>query len=160
MPHSSPILERIRALLRAEGVVIREVHHAPTRTSEESAAARGEPLAIGGKAIVMKVDERFGLFVFSAARRLDSNAVRRHLRASNSRFASPEELLALTGLVPGSVPPFGEPILPLPLYADTSVIGNERIAFNAGSLTDSIVMSVPDWRRLARPTMFAFTRDA
>lgn len=152
------MLERIRALLRADSVAVREVHHAPTRTSEESAAARGEPLAIGGKAIVMKVDERFGLFVFSAVRRLDSNAVRRHLGASNSRFATPEELLGLTGLVPGSVPPFGEPILPLPLYADPSLLANDRIAFNAGSLTDSMVIPIADWRRLASPSVFAFTR--
>jgi len=50
------------------------------------------------------------------------------------RFASREELLELTGLVPGSVPPFGRPILPFPLYVDTGIAANDRIAFNAGSL--------------------------
>ena len=55
----------------------------------------------------------------------------------------------LTGLVPGAVPPFGEPILSLPLYVDASVLANERIAFNAGSLTDSIIMPIHDYRRIA-----------
>ena len=30
--------------------MFREVHHEPTRTSEESARARGEELRVGGKA--------------------------------------------------------------------------------------------------------------
>jgi hypothetical protein len=34
---------------------------------------------------------------------------------------------------------------------------NERIAFNAGSLTDSIVMSVSDYAKLAHPEVFAFS---
>jgi prolyl-tRNA editing enzyme YbaK/EbsC (Cys-tRNA(Pro) deacylase) len=59
--------------------------------------------------------------------------------------------------VPGSVPPFGEPILPFPLYADTSIASNEKIAFNAGSLTDSVIMQVSDYLRLAKPTQFSFT---
>jgi Ala-tRNA(Pro) deacylase len=55
------------------------------------------------------------------------------------------------------VPPFGPPILPLPLYVDEGIQANERIAFNAGSLTDSIVMAVPDYLRLAQPErIFAF----
>src|ERR1019366_10692206 len=110
------LLDRIREWLTAEGVVFREVHHAPTRTSEESALARGEELRIGGKALLIKVDADFRLFVLSADRKLDSAAIRTHFQAKKTRFASPEELLRLTGLVPGSVPPFGAPILPFPLY--------------------------------------------
>ena len=58
-----------------------------------------------------------------------------------SRFLRPEELLARTGLVPGSVPPFGPPILPFELFIDASILAQPRIAFNAGSLRDSIIMS-------------------
>ena len=63
------------------------------------------------------------------------------------------------GLVPGSVPPFGQPILPFPLYVDEAIEQNERIAFNAGSMTDSIILGVPDYLRLASPTqIFEFAR--
>ena len=89
-------------------------------------------------------------------RKLDSAAVKRQFSARKTRFATPEELANLTGLVPGSVPPFGQPVLPFPLYVDPSVFANERIAFNAGSLTDSIVMQVSDYRRLAGPEVFVF----
>jgi prolyl-tRNA editing enzyme YbaK/EbsC (Cys-tRNA(Pro) deacylase) len=151
------LLDRIRDWLTAEGVVFREVHHAPTRTSEESAAARGEPLRVGGKALLVKVDDTFRLFVLSADRKLDSGAIREHFSARKTRFATSEELMALTGLVPGSVPPFGAPILPFPLYVDPSVFENDRVAFNAGSLTDSVVMPIEDYRRLAAPEVFRFS---
>ncbi len=152
----SAVLENIRAWLRAEAVAFREVHHEPTRTSEESARARGEELRVGGKALLIRVDDDFRIFVQSAEKKLDSGAVRRHFDAKKTRFATPEELAERTGLVPGSVPPFGPPILPFPLYVDPSVLANERIAFNAGSLCDSIILSVPDYVRLAKPEVFAF----
>lgn len=150
------LLDKIRALLSAESVSFREVHHEPTRTSEDSARARGEELRVGGKALLLKVDDVYRLFVLSADRKLDSAAIKRRFGARKMRFATPEELAELTGLLPGSVPPFGEPLLPFPLYADPSVFENERIAFNAGSLTDSLVMSTGDYRRLAAPVVFAF----
>ena len=151
------VLQQIRDWLTQEGVPFREVHHQPTRTSEESALARGEQLRVGGKALLLKVDGTFRLFILSADRKLDSAAIKQHFDAKKTRFASPEELMEATGLVPGSVPPFGAPILPFPLYCDPSVFENERIAFNAGSLTDSVIMPIADYARLARPEIFRFS---
>jgi len=153
------ILETIRALLNEAGAVYREVHHPPTLTSEDSARERGEDLRIGGKALLLKVNDTFRLFVLSAAKQLDSGAIKTRFCAKKTRFATPEELRELTGLVPGSVPPFGQPVLPFELYVDESVIENEKIAFNAGSLTDSIIMLVRDYREIARPDVFKFSKD-
>ena len=147
---------RIVALLEEHDVPFGHVRHAPVRTSEQAAAARGEPLEIGGKALVIKVDGDFALFVLSAAARLDNRAFKRYFGAKDVRFASPDELMSLTGLVPGSVPPFGRPVLPLPLYADPSVFDNRRIAFNAGSLKDSLVIATSEYRRVAKPEVFRF----
>jgi Ala-tRNA(Pro) deacylase len=150
------VLERIRLFLNEQSVPFRELHHEPTRTSEDSARVRGESIEIGGKALLLKVDDDFRLFVLSAALRVDSQAIRERLGARRSRFATPEELLEMTGLVPGSVPPFGRPILPFDLYVDESITRNERIAFNAGSLTDSIFLSTADYLRFAKPEVFRF----
>ena len=154
------LLTAIRRLLQQHDKPFRELHHAPTKTSEDSARVRGEPLAIGGKALAMKVDGEFALFVISAARRLDSAALRKALDTRRLRFATTEELRTRTGLVSGDVPPFGPPILPFPLHADESIFENERIAFNAGSLTDSIIMTVADWADVAQPRRLRFSTPA
>lgn len=147
------VFTRICRFLDEQGAPYRTVHHAPTSTSEESAAARGEDLRIGGKALLVKVGDAFKLFVLSAALKLDSDAVRELCHVKKTRFASKDELLELTGLVPGSVPPFGRPILPFDLFVDESIAANERIAFNAGSLSDSIIMATSDYLRIAKPTI-------
>ena len=157
---SEQVLQSIRKMLDERGAKYREVHHEQTFTSEQSAAARGESIRIGGKALLLKVGDAFHLFVLSAALKLDSKAIRKHLGVRTSRFANKEELAELTGLVPGSVPPFGEPILPFKLYIDESITRNERIAFNAGSLTDSIIMSTEDYVALAQPEIFRFASPA
>jgi Ala-tRNA(Pro) deacylase len=186
--------DRIVALLADRGVPFRETHHAPVRTSEEAAAARGEPMAIGGKSLVLRVSDkiprsgdggprrtvqagkerasrdgprlrdelrtrpaaepRFVLFVLPAAMRLPSAEARRATGARRSRFATERELRALTHCVPGCVPPFGEPILPLPLYAHRALLRNDRIAFTPGVRDASILMATADWARLARPRWF------
>ena len=151
---SQPALEQIRELLRRKGAEFREVHHAPTYTSEDSAKARGEDLRIGGKALLIKTGDVFRLFVLSASLKADSAAIREKFGVKKIRFATAEELKELTGLVPGSVPPFGQPILPFELYADESILANEKIAFNAGSLEDSIILRVEDWLAAARPEVF------
>ncbi len=68
--------------------------------------------------------------------------------------------MALTGLAPGCVPPFGRPVFDLPLFADSGVLARPRIAFSAASPTRSIVTATESWRALAEPDdVFAFTRD-
>ena len=151
------VYRRIQAYLQESGVHFRELHHEPTRTSEESARVRGEELRNGGKAILLKVDGVFRLFVLSAARRLDSSKVKQHFGVKRLRFATRAELLELTGLEPGSIPPFGSPIFDMELFVDSSITENERIAFNAGSLTDSIIMNVKDYLRLSEPVIFDFS---
>ena len=154
------LLIKIRTYLTEAGVQFRETEHEPTRTSEESAAARGEDMKVGAKALLLKTDNVFRLFVLPADRKLKSSAVRHHLGVKKTRFARLEELKTMTGVVPGCVPPFGEPILPFELYADDAVgVVSDKVAFNAGSLRHSIIMAASDWERLANPIRFSFSKE-
>ena len=158
---STSILESIRELLSRNEVDFREVEHEPTFTSEESAKARGESIRIGGKAILLKVQKEFILFVLPANRKVDSAAVRSYFSIRKLRFATKEELYEQTKLVPGSVPPFGDPIFNLKLYVDEEICQNEMIAFNAGSLTHSIILKVCDYLKCAEPTdLFSFSKPS
>jgi len=158
--HMSEVLVMIRELLSQHRVAYKEINHEPTHTSAESARVRGESLSIGAKALLLKTDDTFRLFVLPADMQLDAKKVKQELKTRSIRFATPEELFDLTGLVPGSLPPFGNPVLPFELYGDTAIGALEdKVAFNAGSLTSSIVMKASDWKSVARPAEFSFAKQ-
>ena len=153
--------EKIKVLLNGNNVIYQHKKHAPTLTSEEAARVRGDALSSGAKAIVYKIEKQFYLFVFAADRKMNPKKIKTYfkekgMKAKKSRFASSEELFDMTGLVPGSVPPFGQPILNFDLFVDPSLKENERISFNAGSLTNSISMNLEDYINVAKPEVFEF----
>ncbi len=154
-----PVLRRIVSLLDEDGCPYEIIEHDVVSTAQEAAAARATPLGEGAKSILLKYDSDFGIFVLSAARQVRSALVRRGLKVRRTRFAYPEELRLMTGLLPGSVPPFGEPVLPFPLFADPSIEGHQTMVFTAGSRTASIRMATSDYRRVAEPRVFAFARE-
>jgi len=156
---SNPVFESIVRMLDEHGIRYEVKHHAPTLTSEDSARERGTPLEWGGKSILFKVGQSFKIFVFSAARALDSLAIKKYFHEKDRRFATRDELKGFTGLESGSVPPFGHPILLFDLFVDTSITKNDKIAFNAGSLTDSVIMDTKDYLEIAKPTVFDFTEE-
>jgi Ala-tRNA(Pro) deacylase len=155
---SREIHAAIRQLLETNGVAFEEARHVPVYTVEDAASARGCPIEIGAKSIVLKTDSVFRLFVMSGATPMRSRLIRKRLGVRRTRFASANELLELTGIEPGAVPPFGEPILPLELFVDPALLEHGRIAFTPGVHTASILMSADDYVRLARPEIFRFTR--
>ena len=136
------------------------IDHGPARTATEAAAARGTPLQIGGKSIVMKLGQTFAMLVVGSDRQVDNRLLRRHLGVRRYRFATVEELARLTGLSPGAVPPFGRPVFDLPLYVDADRARLDRIAFSLASHRRSVCMATSDWLAVAKPDdIFAFTRS-
>lgn len=126
--------------------------HPAAFSAEEAAAARGTPLEIGGKSLVLKIGKSgFAMFVVSGARRTSNKHIRHGLGIQRLRFARREELASLTGLSPGCIPPFGRPVFELPLYVDAHTLELPRIAFSLGSHERSVVMKTADWARVARP---------
>ncbi|CAF1027204.1 unnamed protein product [Rotaria magnacalcarata] len=153
------VFEALCSYLNDNCIIYRQIQHQATYTSEESSLARGEDLSIDGKALLMKVDDQFHLFVLSAAKKCDWKKIKERFNTKKLRFATNNELFQLTGLVPGSMPPFGRPILAFDLFIDESIIKNEKIAFNAGLLTESIVMQVADYLKIVNAEVFSFSID-
>ena len=149
------VTERLLAVLAAGGAVFEVIHHAPVRTSEEAAAIRGTPLEQGAKALVFQGDTSTLLLVVQAHRRLDSRAFKRAYGIKNLRLLPAEDLLALTGLEPGAVPPFGS-LLDIPTYADERLLSMPRIVFNAGSRSTSVLLATADFIRLEQPVVGRF----
>lgn len=150
------VFDRLHNWLRQEGVALTVLRHEPVYTSEQAAAVRGTSLASGAKALVVKAGEEFVLFVVPADRKLDNRKARVQLGVKALRFATREEVERLTGLQPGSIPPFGS-LFGLPTYCDPSLAENPSINFNAGDHCLSIQMTYQDYARMEKPTPASLT---
>ena len=152
------LTEKIFNILKERNIDYKYIEHAPTVTCEESAAARGEDIGIGGKTLLFKDKRDFRIFVISARLQADSNRIRKILRSQRLRFATAQELMDLAGVEKGALPPFGREFLPYDLYVDYSVLYNDKIAFNAGDITKSVIMSTNDWLSLVEPKFCSFSK--
>ncbi|HVS34862.1 MAG TPA: YbaK/EbsC family protein [Gemmataceae bacterium] len=150
------VFERIEEMLRKAGVPFSVQRHAPVFTSQEASAVRGTSLASGAKALVVKAGEAFVLLVMPADRKLDSRKARTALGVKAIRFAAPEEVDRLTGLKPGSIPPFGS-LFGLPTYCDPALSENPAVNFNAGDHAISIEMTCSDYLAVEKPAMCSLT---
>lgn len=152
------VFDRLVALLDHHDVAYDVLHHPPVFTSEEAARVRGTTLASGAKALVCRADERFVLFVLPGDRRLDGRRVRRATGCRRLRFATIDEVTALTGLSPGSIPPFGQ-LFGLATCCDAALGALPRINFNAGDHATSLCLAYADYARVERPAVGRFAGD-
>jgi Ala-tRNA(Pro) deacylase len=150
------VFERIDTWLKQEGVPFTVLRHEPVFTSEQAAAVRGTSLASGAKALVVKAGEKFVLIVLPADRKLDSKKARDFFGVKSIRFANKEEVAELTGLQPGSIPPFGS-LFNLATYCDPALAENPSINFNAGDHAISVQMSYADYVAVEKPLLAAVT---
>ena len=153
----TPVTERLERFLRERGARFRIMEHAPVFTSEEAARVRGTPIESGAKALVFLAGDRPVHVALPGARRVDNARLRAVLGSRTLRFATQAELLALTGCVPGAVPPFGN-LFGLPALVDEALAERSEIAFSAGSNTVSIIMRGDDFLRLSEARVHALTR--
>ena len=156
-PGGTAVTERLERWLRERGAGFRVMEHAPVFTSEEAARVRRTPIEAGAKALVFLAANRPVHVVLPGVRRVDNARLRAVLGTRTLRFATHAELLALTGCVPGAVPPFGN-LFGLPALVDEALAEREEIAFSAGSNTVSIIMRGDDFLRLSEARVHALTR--
>lgn len=150
------VFNRLEQKLAAAGVPYTVTRHEPVFTSEAAAAVRGTSLASGAKALVCKLDDRFVMFVLPADRKLASKTVRQSCGAKSLRFADREEVHRLTGLAPGSIPPFGS-LFDLPTYCDQALADQPTINFNAADHAISISMTFQDYAKAEQPRSGAYS---
>ena len=154
---STTVFDRLSEVLNRHGVDYGVLRHRPVYTSEEAVQVRGTALASGAKALVCKADGRFIMIVLPADRRLASRQVRRAESLRSLRFASREEVRQLTGLAPGSIPPFGS-LFELPTWCDRRLAEQATINFNAGDHSISISMNYSEFARVEQPVFGDFSQ--
>ena len=145
------VFDRLHARLTTAGVPFTVSHHEAVFTSEQAAAVRGVSMASGAKALVVKLNDDFRMIVLPADRKLDSKAVKSSLGVKSIRFATREEVEQITGLQPGSIPPFGS-LFGLRTFVDVALADQPMLNFNAGDHAISIALTYADYVQVESPT--------
>src|ERR1017187_7188872 len=145
-----PLLENLRDFLDAHQAEFTLTDHPNAFTAREVATAEQREVA---KTIVVTSDERFFMLVIPANKLIAFHEVRRALGLAHARMATEHELGRLfPDCELGAMPPFGS-LYDLPVYLDSTLTGQEQIAFNAGTHLEVIHMRTDEYRRLALPAV-------
>lgn len=142
--------DKLVSYLKEKTIEFKHLDHVETKTSEESAKARGTTIEQGAKALVMFADSKPVLVVLSAAAKLNNNQFKKLFEIKDLRMATPDEVEKISGVIIGAVPPFGN-LFNVTTYIDNGLLALSEIAFNAGSRTSSIIMKSADLVKLINP---------
>ncbi|RJR15041.1 hypothetical protein C4579_03160 [Candidatus Microgenomates bacterium] len=159
-----PVVAKIIALLTQHAVWFETHQHTPVITSHEASQVRGEyTLSQGAKAMIVKItkngEHEFVMLVLPGDKRFDNKKVKNLLNAKEVEFATADDIAQLTnGIQIGGVPPFGN-LFGINVFADESLLKNEKIIFNAGDRRFSIAMNTKDWQKIVIPHQAIFVKN-
>ena len=151
------VYEQIVAMLQNAHIPFESFEHEPVHTSEEAAKVRDTDIKLGAKALVMYADGKPIMVAIAGDKKVDMKAFKKQFNVSDLRMATPEEVLRVTSVAIGAVPPFGH-IFGIPLFMDRSVQENETVIFNAGLHHRSIQMAREQYEKIARPTVGEYSK--
>ena len=156
----NPCLAVLQEKLEAAGAEYEVEEHPLAFTAQRVAAAEHVSGHQFAKPVVVMADERPCLVVLPASRNLDLEALRAHVGAKEARLARESEFVDLfPDCEVGAMPPFPGPN-EVPVYVDSGLLAAERIAFEAGSHTESVRMKTEDYLKLASPNIGEFAQRA
>lgn len=149
------VLETIINLFDTANIKYKKVEHEAVFTSEQAAHIRGSSLDKGAKAIICFADVKPVLIVVPGDTKIDFKAFKQTFGVKDLRMASPQEVLDLTGLKIGSIPPIGK-AMGIKSYYDLSMKEKGEVVFNAGMHEVSIFVSSVDLVKVEEPTFGKF----
>lgn len=153
------VYDQIVAMLKNGHIPFEAYEHEPVKTSEEAAKVRNTDPHEGAKALVFYGDGKPMMIVVAGDTKVDMKSFKHQFDVRDLRMATPEEVLRLTGVPIGAVPPFGH-IFGLPLYVDRALKTNGHVVFNAGLHNKSIRMKESDWELAAKPVSGDFSKTS
>ena len=151
-----PVFSQITDLFDSCQIKYQVLHHDAVVTCEDAARIRGTKPEQGAKALVVCADGQPRLLVLPCSRKLDFKLYKSWQQVRDLRMATPDEVLQLTTLVIGSIPPTGN-VMNLPTFVDETLLTQDQISFNAGDHKISIIMNSKDYLTAVNPAIGNFS---
>lgn len=153
------IRNEITRLLKDGDMDFKHISHEHTSTSEESARVRGTSVEQGVKSIIVrgKSSKKNYQLNIPAHLKLDMKLVA-EVAKEKCEFEDPQVIMERFGLAVGGVPPFGN-LLNIETFFDERVAHLDKVAFNCGMPTESIIMKGKDLIALVQPKIVPLAKD-
>jgi aspartyl-tRNA synthetase len=155
---------KIKSILENADIKFEYKEHESVRTSEEAAKIRGTKLSEGAKAMVLQsltYTDKLIQIVIPADKQLDLNKAK-EIIGEDLKIADADLIYNKIGLKIGGIPPMGR-IFNLEVYYDKTMYSKakdgNRVAFNCGTRTQSIIMLVEDLIKTAQPNVVSSESD-
>ena len=146
----------LQSYLDEHGVNYRLSHHEPAYTSQDLAAIEHMSGKKVIKPVVVRADGQWVMCALPASYRVDLGELRNQLRADEVSLADEK---AMEHLFPGSElgaePPIGK-LFGMTTLMDESLTSADMVMFQAGTHTDSVTMSLAEYRRIANAEIAHF----
>lgn len=150
-------VRKLKEYLDSHNVKYVTVKHSLAYTAQEiaeSAHVSGKELA---KTVVIKMDGKMAMAVLPASRKIDLDHLRQAAGAGKAEIAAEWEFQdKFPGCELGAMPPFGN-LYGMDVFVAEELTADREIAFNAGSHTELIRMSYPDFENLVHPKVVRLT---
>ena len=137
--------QRIKNILADSQIEFEETEHEAVYTSQKAAHVIGlESEEAGVKSLIFKTKKAEYILVLNPGnQKVDTKKIAQMENTKSLHFASPEDVLEITGIPIGCVPPFGHRTK-LKTYLNEELLTCEYIYFNPGSHTKTIKIKSKD----------------
>ena len=149
------VLEKILFLLKDTEHV--HLKHDFVHRSKDAAGIRGNSIEQAAKAIILKTEGGFIQCVLQGHKLIDYKKLKKELCLKKIRLATEEEVLELTSLKIGSIPPYGG-LFNLKVYVDKDLLDLDYLFFSAGSHYDSVKIKPSDYLRTSNGFLKSFSK--
>ncbi len=134
------------------------IHHANAVSARDVANRTGVSQSAFAKTVMVRIDGKPALVVLPADSHIDWELLRAAAGARRVEICRGCECEdAFPDCEAGAMPPVG-PLYGLPVYLAGGLLRAERIAFNAGTHTETVAMRLEDFRRLVQPRVGHFAK--
>ena len=137
--------QRIKNILTKKQIEFEETEHEAVYTSQKAAHVIGlESEEAGVKSLIFKTNKAEYILVLNPGnQKVDTKKIAQMKDTKSLHFASPEDVVEITGIPIGCVPPFGHRTK-LKTYLNEELLICEYIYFNPGSHTKTIKIKSKD----------------
>ncbi|MDH4155817.1 MAG: deacylase [candidate division Zixibacteria bacterium] len=150
-------VKKLKDFLDSNDIRYVTISHSRAYTAQTIAASAHIPGKELAKTVVIKIDGKMAMAVLPASYKIDFDLLKQMCGTDDVELATEKEFKDMfPECEVGAMPPFGN-LYGMDVYVAQSLTEDEEIAFNAGSHTELIKLSMKDYGKLVKPKVVKFS---